>query len=240
MPLYREAQVFRPPRRAGQPLGVCGLDGRRLLPRRSRRRAHGPDPEAVRQAVHGRDHGPGSRPGAWPHEDRLPLGACARRSIVERGRSAGCRLPLCAGARWRACRAFSSTASRASLQVDGYGGYRRLARAERKGGAPLTLAFCWSHGRRERDHQGDAEGRLAGGGRPSSRGSQNSTGSRRPSGGSDAGKRRLVRQEASRPLIDETRRLPARAGAAACRRKEPRWAGAVAYLLNQLGRAVRL
>jgi transposase len=35
------------------------------------------------------------------------------------------------------------------LQVDGYGGYHRLARAERRGGAPLRLALCWSHGRRE-------------------------------------------------------------------------------------------
>jgi transposase len=35
------------------------------------------------------------------------------------------------------------------LQVDGYGGYHRLARGERKGGAPLRLAWCWSHGRRE-------------------------------------------------------------------------------------------
>ena len=35
------------------------------------------------------------------------------------------------------------------LQVDGYAGYHRLARPERKGGAPLRLAWCWSHGRRE-------------------------------------------------------------------------------------------
>ncbi|KAF0168070.1 MAG: transposase, partial [Caulobacteraceae bacterium] len=35
------------------------------------------------------------------------------------------------------------------LQVDGYQGYHRLARPERKGGAPLRLAWCWSHGRRE-------------------------------------------------------------------------------------------
>lgn len=35
------------------------------------------------------------------------------------------------------------------LQVDGYAGYHRLARPERKGGTPLTLAHCWSHGRRE-------------------------------------------------------------------------------------------
>ncbi len=35
------------------------------------------------------------------------------------------------------------------LQVDGYGGYHRLARPDRRGGAPLRLAWCWSHGRRE-------------------------------------------------------------------------------------------
>jgi transposase len=35
------------------------------------------------------------------------------------------------------------------LQVDGYGGYHRLARADRKGGVPLRLAWCWSHGRRQ-------------------------------------------------------------------------------------------
>lgn len=35
------------------------------------------------------------------------------------------------------------------LQVDGYSGYRRLAQAERCGGAPLVLAHCWAHGRRE-------------------------------------------------------------------------------------------
>lgn len=35
------------------------------------------------------------------------------------------------------------------LQVDGYGGYHRLARPGRRGGAALRLAWCWSHGRRE-------------------------------------------------------------------------------------------
>jgi len=35
------------------------------------------------------------------------------------------------------------------LQVDGYSGYRRLARPERHGGQPLVLAHCWSHARRE-------------------------------------------------------------------------------------------
>jgi len=35
------------------------------------------------------------------------------------------------------------------LQVDGFTGYNRLQRAERQGGSPLKLAYCWSHGRRE-------------------------------------------------------------------------------------------
>ena len=36
-----------------------------------------------------------------------------------------------------------------TIQVDAYGGYDRLARNARTGGAPLKLAFCWSHGRRK-------------------------------------------------------------------------------------------
>ncbi len=36
-----------------------------------------------------------------------------------------------------------------TIQVDAYGGYDRLARNARRGGAPLKLAFCWSHGRRK-------------------------------------------------------------------------------------------
>ena len=35
------------------------------------------------------------------------------------------------------------------LQVDGYGGYNRLADARREGGTPLRLAYCWAHARRE-------------------------------------------------------------------------------------------
>ena len=37
---------------------------------------------------------------------------------------------------------------RGILQVDGYGGYSRLMRADRDGG-PLTLAYCWAHVRRK-------------------------------------------------------------------------------------------
>ncbi len=35
------------------------------------------------------------------------------------------------------------------LQVDGYGGYNRLADDRRGHGAPLRLAYCWAHARRE-------------------------------------------------------------------------------------------
>ena len=36
-----------------------------------------------------------------------------------------------------------------AIQVDAYGGYSHLAKPARKGGEPLKLAFCWSHGRRK-------------------------------------------------------------------------------------------
>ena len=32
-----------------------------------------------------------------------------------------------------------------TLQVDGYAGYSRQAGPDRKGGAPLQLAYCWAH-----------------------------------------------------------------------------------------------
>lgn len=35
-----------------------------------------------------------------------------------------------------------------TIQVDAYGGYSALATQKRTSGAPLTLAYCWSHGRR--------------------------------------------------------------------------------------------
>ena len=35
-----------------------------------------------------------------------------------------------------------------TIQVDAYGGYSALAMPKRKGGLPLKLAYCWSHGRR--------------------------------------------------------------------------------------------
>ncbi|KAA3502415.1 IS66 family transposase [Agrobacterium vitis] len=36
-----------------------------------------------------------------------------------------------------------------TIQVDAYGGYSHLATPKRTGGDPLSLAFCWAHGRRK-------------------------------------------------------------------------------------------
>ncbi len=44
------------------------------------------------------------------------------------------------------------------LQVDGYGGYNRLTKKTRKGGDPVTLAFCWAHARRKLKEVYDRDG----------------------------------------------------------------------------------
>ncbi len=44
-----------------------------------------------------------------------------------------------------------------TLQVDGYAGYNRLRRHDRPGGA-LTLAYCWTHGRRGLKEVHDSSG----------------------------------------------------------------------------------
>ena len=44
------------------------------------------------------------------------------------------------------------------LQVDGYAGYNRLTGPGREGGAPLRLAFCWSHCRRRLREIHDSSG----------------------------------------------------------------------------------
>ena len=35
------------------------------------------------------------------------------------------------------------------LQIDGYAGYNRLTRSDRKGGDPIIVAHCWAHARRK-------------------------------------------------------------------------------------------
>ncbi len=44
------------------------------------------------------------------------------------------------------------------LQVDGYSGYNRLTKTTRKGGEPVTLAFCWAHARRKLKEVYDRDG----------------------------------------------------------------------------------
>jgi len=114
------------------------------------------------------------------------------------------------------------------LQVDGYAGYHRLTRPERKGGAPLRLASCWSHGRREiiaatpKAGSPIAEAILA-----------------RIAAlyaieakirGKDASNRQTVRNEASRPLVAELEGFLRAQAARLSGRSE--MGKAVAYLLN--------
>ncbi|MEM6942783.1 MAG: IS66 family transposase [Pseudomonadota bacterium] len=44
------------------------------------------------------------------------------------------------------------------LQIDGYSGYNRLTKPKRKGGAPVTVANCWSHARRKLREVFDRDG----------------------------------------------------------------------------------
>ena len=44
------------------------------------------------------------------------------------------------------------------LAGKGYGGYNRLTKAERQGGAPLVLAHCWTHARRQLQEILDRDG----------------------------------------------------------------------------------
>lgn len=44
------------------------------------------------------------------------------------------------------------------LQVDGYTGYNRLTKPERKGGAPIRVAHCWAHARRKLKEVFDRDG----------------------------------------------------------------------------------
>ena len=45
-----------------------------------------------------------------------------------------------------------------TLQLDGYAGYNRLTRPSRKGGAPITIAYCWAHARRKLKEVFDRDG----------------------------------------------------------------------------------
>ena len=88
-----------------------------------------------------------------------------------------------------------------TIQVDAYGGYTHLAKPDRKGGKPLQLAFCWAHGRRKLIKAAPKKGspivdaalvRIAALYRIED-----------AIRGSDPDRRRAVRQEVSRPLVDD-------------------------------------
>ncbi|MBL4877792.1 MAG: IS66 family transposase [Hyphomonas sp.] len=88
-----------------------------------------------------------------------------------------------------------------TIQVDAYGAYTHLATPKRPGGAPLRLAFCWAHGRRKLIKAKPKKGspivdeallRIAA--------LYKIEGAIR---GSDPDHRIAVRQELSRPLVDE-------------------------------------
>ncbi|MBK5945626.1 IS66 family transposase [Rhodobacter veldkampii DSM 11550] len=88
-----------------------------------------------------------------------------------------------------------------TIQVDAYGGYSHLATPKRTGGKPLQLAFCWAHGRRKLIKAKPQKGspivdeallRIAALYKLED-----------AIRGSDPDHRRAVRQEMSRPLVDE-------------------------------------
>ena len=81
--------------------GGLGRPGCRRAPPPARAAARAP--QALAQAVHGRDPGAGARSGTQADQDRLPLGDRPRRPALGRHRSAGGRLSLRAGPRRRAC-----------------------------------------------------------------------------------------------------------------------------------------
>ena len=88
-----------------------------------------------------------------------------------------------------------------TIQVDAYGAYTHLATSKRPGGDPLRLAFCWAHGRRKLIKAKPKKGspivdeallRIAALYKVED-----------AIRGFDPDHRRAVRQEMSRPLVDE-------------------------------------
>ena len=115
------------------------------------------------------------------------------------------------------------------LQVDGYGGYNRLADDRRERGAPLRLAYCWAHARREIIKATPKAGspiaeetlkRIAA-----------LYGIEKEIRGLDPEKRRAVRQDRSVPLLDDLEAW-LRAQAARLSRKSE-MGKALAYILTR-------
>jgi transposase len=116
-----------------------------------------------------------------------------------------------------------------TIQVDAYAGYSHLTKPVRKGGKPLQLAFCWAHGRRKliaaRPKKGspivdDALLRVAALYKVED-----------AIRGTDPGRRRAMRQELSRPLVDQFFAWLAAQAARVSRKSD--LGGAMAYMLRR-------
>ena len=145
LPASANLRAFRP-RSGSLDAGRLGRQG--LVPSEARCRPAGPAPETILKVVHGRDAGACARSGPRQDQNRLAVGIGPGRPSLGRRRSARRGLLLRSRARRRACRAFPRRLFDGILQVDGYAGYNRLTGPHRAGGAPLRLAYCWSHCRR--------------------------------------------------------------------------------------------
>jgi transposase len=116
-----------------------------------------------------------------------------------------------------------------TIQVDAYGGYTHLAKPDRQGGEPLKLAFCWAHGRRKLIKAKPKKGspivdealvRIAALYKIED-----------AIRGSDPDHRRAVRQNLSRPLVEEFFTWLAAQAARISRKSE--LGGALAYMLRR-------
>lgn len=115
------------------------------------------------------------------------------------------------------------------LQVDGYGGYNRLGDDRREHGAPLKLAYCWAHARREIIKATPKAGspiaeealkRIAA-----------LYGIEKDIRGQGPERRRAVRQEQSVPLLDELKAWLCAQAARLSRKSE--MGKAIAYILTR-------
>ena len=116
-----------------------------------------------------------------------------------------------------------------TIQIDAYGGDTQLATPKRTGGEPLQLAFCRAHGRRKliaaKPRKGsplvdEALLRVAAPYKVED-----------AIRGTDPGRRRVMRQEMSRPLVDQFFAWLAARAARVSRKSD--LGGAMAYMLRR-------
>ena len=130
-------------------LDLGELDGQVELPHRPRRRLPGRASEKPGQAVHGRDQGTSARP--RPGEDKTGFfWALVRNDYAWSGdEPPGVVYFYVLSPDGEHGEEFLDGFN-GILQADGYSSdYNHLTKATRKGGEPITLAFCWAHARRK-------------------------------------------------------------------------------------------